>query len=176
MIKLKKSRFILILVCVIAAAALVTAGGMYVYMQAQGVVMVPEKDYRELSDMGDRYAKLYRLQTTLEEKSLYDFDREKAMDAVYRAATDAVGDKYTAYLDEEERKAWTNYTEGTFSGVGISFAEEESGELVITSVAKEGLRTRPAYKKATFSSRLMASRQTVPKKQKKPCAARKDLP
>lgn len=138
MIKMKKSRLILALVSMITAAVLVTAGGLYTYMQVRGMTLVPKDDYETLADMGERYGKLYSLETTLEEKCIYDFDREAAMDAVYRIMADAVGDEYTAYFDEEELKAWTSYTEGTFTGVGVSFIEDDSGKILITSVLEEG--------------------------------------
>ena len=83
------------------------------------MTLVPKDDYETLADMGERYGKLYSLETTLEEKCIYDFDREAAMDAVYRIMADAVGDEYTAYFDEEELKAWTSYTAVSYTHLDV---------------------------------------------------------
>lgn len=139
MIKMKKSRF----VAAIAGTAILTLAlcvcGIFAYTKVSGVAAVAEDDYKTLTDMGEKYGKLYALQTALEEKSIYDFDEEKAMDAVYRAMTDSLGDKYTAYLSAEELKEWTNYTQGTFTGVGIAFTrDEKTGKFLISSVLEDG--------------------------------------
>lgn len=138
MIKMKKKKFIL-LICVIVIASLLAAGaGLAVFVSANDMVLVNRDDYKTLSDMGSRYGKLYSLQKTLENQFLYEINEDAQMEAVYKAVTDALGDKYTSYMTEEEYEKWKEAVTGTFTGVGLVFMETENGDIVVTKVVDGG--------------------------------------
>ncbi|MGN0660033.1 MAG: S41 family peptidase [Emergencia sp.] len=138
MIKMKKKKFIL-LICVVVIASLLAAGaGLAVFVSANDMVLVNRDDYKTLSDMGSRYGKLYSLQKTLENQFLYEIDEDAQMEAVYKAVTDALGDKYTSYMTEEEYEKWKEAVTGTFTGVGLVFMETENGDIVVTKVVDGG--------------------------------------
>ena len=41
-------------------------------------------------------------------------------------------------MDKEEYANWNNYVNGTFTGVGITFAEDDEGNFVITDILNGG--------------------------------------
>lgn len=134
MIKMKKRRFVLLIIGVVMAALLLGYTGLKLFVNAKDMVLVEKSSYENLSEMGDRYAKLYSIQNTIKEKSLWDVDEEEQMTAIYKALMDSLGDKYSRYMDEEEYKAWGKYVNGTFTGVGITFTEDKQGGYLITKV------------------------------------------
>ena len=80
-------------------------------------------------------AKLYAMQETVNDQFLWETDEEEQMNAIYKALIDSLGDKYSVYMDKEEYANWNNYVNGTFTGVGITFAEDDEGNFVITDLA-----------------------------------------
>lgn len=134
MIKMKKRRFVLLIIGVVLAALLLGFTGLKLFVNANDMVLVEKSNYENLSEMGDRYAKLYSIQNTIKDNSLWEVDEEEQMTAIYKALMDSLGDKYSRYMDEEEYKAWAKYVNGTFTGVGITFTEDKQGGYPITKV------------------------------------------
>lgn len=134
MIKMKKRRFVLLIIGVVIAALSVGFVGLNLFASANDMILVKRSNYETLNEMGDQYGKLYSMQKTINEKSLWDVDQDKQMTAIYKALLDSLGDKYTRYMDEDEYKAWSKYVNGTFTGVGITFTENKDGGYPITKV------------------------------------------
>lgn len=138
MIKMKKRTFALTVIGVVLAALLAACGGLYVFTGVKDVHLVPGDDYKVLMDMSDRYGKLYQMQNTINERFLWETDEEAQMDAMYKALTESLGDKYSVYMNAEETKKWTQYVTGVFSGVGITFVQNKDGAFVISKVLDGG--------------------------------------
>lgn len=138
MIKMKKRKFVLLIAGTVIATLLAAAAGFFAVSQATGMVFLSKADYDTLSDMGARYSKLYSIQKAVETQFLWEVDPEKQMDAVYDALIESLDDKYSDYMDKEEYAAWQNYVQGVFTGVGVVFSQEKSGEFVISKVVSGG--------------------------------------
>ena len=138
MIKIKKRQFAAVILCTVLVTLLLTAGGFYLLTSAAGVKLVQGKDYNMLTDMSQKYSKLYTLQNTINDKFLWETDEREQMEVMYKALVDSLGDKYSSYMNEEETEKWNRYVTGVFSGIGITFTENEKGQMEISSVIKEG--------------------------------------
>ena len=134
MIKMKKRRFVLLIVGVVIAALLFGFAGLNLFASAKDMVLVKRSDYETLNQIGDKYSKLYSLQKSIDEKSLWDTDEETQMNAIYKALLDSLGDKYSRYMNKEEYKAWSKYVNGTFTGIGLTFTTDKKGNFIITKV------------------------------------------
>lgn len=138
MIKMKKRRFILLMVGVVIASMLAVTAGFVVVSQATDMVLISKEDYDTLNDIGSRYGKLYSMQKAIETQFLWDVDPEKQMDAVYKTLIESLDDKYSAYMNQEEYEEWQSYVQGVFTGIGVVFAQEKSGDFVISKIISGG--------------------------------------
>lgn len=147
MIKMKKKRFILLIASVVVATLFLASAGLWIVASAKDVVLVSKSSYDMMSEVSEKYAKLYAMQKAVNEQFLWDTDEEEQLDAMYKALIESLGDKYSVYMDEEEYRRWTNYVNGTFTGVGISFVENDDGEFVVTKVLEGGPADSAGLKK-----------------------------
>ena len=138
MMKIRKQKLVTLIIGVVIGTLLVAGGGLYLFASANDLTLVSKSDYEKAMELGEKYAKLEMLQQTIEEQFLWDVDEEDQMDAVYKAAVDALGDKYSSYMTKEEYEEWENYVTGTFTGIGIAFTEDDKGNFVINRVMEGG--------------------------------------
>lgn len=138
MIKMKKRRFILLIIGVVLATLLTAAAGFFAVSQATGILLISQEDYDTLNDIGARYSKLYSMQKAIETQFLWEVDQDKQMDALYDALIETLDDQYSAYMDKEEYEAWQSYVQGVFTGVGVVFSQDKSGDFVISKVISGG--------------------------------------
>ncbi len=138
MIKMKKRRFILLIIGVVLATLLAAAAGFFAVSQATGILLISQEDYDTLNDIGARYSKLYSMQKAIETQFLWEVDQDKQMDALYDALIETLDDQYSAYMDKEEYEAWQSYVQGVFTGVGVVFSQDKSGDFVISKVISGG--------------------------------------
>lgn len=125
MIRIKKSRFVASIIATVVATALIMCGIGYGLMTFGSVTLVNKKEYTENEKIAEKYEKLYKLQTLIENTYLWDVDEDEQMDNVYKALVDSLGDKYSAYYNVKETKKLTEYLSGTFAGVGIVFSQSK---------------------------------------------------
>lgn len=139
MIKIKKSSLITIIIASVIGAVLIAGGIGYGLMAANGVTLVNREKYETYEEIAEKYGKLYRLQTMIENNYLWEVDEESQMDSVYKALVSSLGDKYSAYYDAEETEKLTEYINGTFAGVGIVFSQskDDPTRYPIGSVIKD---------------------------------------
>ena len=138
MIKMKRKKFILLIVSVVIATLFLASAAFFILSGAKGFVLVGKSDFDTMSEISERYAKLYAMQETVNDQFLWETDEEEQMNAIYKALIDSLGDKYSVYMDKEEYANWNNYVNGTFTGVGITFAEDDEGNFVITDILNGG--------------------------------------
>ena len=107
MIRMKKSRFIMAIVATIIATALVVGIVGYGLMTVSGMSLVNTKKYEKYEDIAEKYGKLYNLHMLIENNFLWDVDEDKMMENVYKSLVESLGDKYSAYYNEDETKKIT---------------------------------------------------------------------
>lgn len=122
----------------VLATLLAAAAGFFAVSQATGILLISQEDYDTLNDIGARYSKLYSMQKAIETQFLWEVDQDKQMDALYDALIETLDDQYSAYMDKEEYEAWQSYVQGVFTGVGVVFSQDKSGDFVISKVISGG--------------------------------------
>ena len=91
----------------------------------------------------DRLGRLRRVISIIDKDYIGEFDAEKAEKAAIESVVESLGDKYSAYYEEEDAEQTLNYINGYYIGVGLEiFANTENDTLEVIS-AYEG---SPAYK------------------------------
>lgn len=129
---MKKRTFVLILCLTLLIGGGVTYGGMQIAILANvGTVQVPATEYDQLIYMNDKYAKLEQLYQTIEESFYKDVDKNALEIGIYKGLFSGLEDVYSAYMTKEEYEAWKASALGEFEGIGITFAQDDTGEFVI---------------------------------------------
>lgn len=76
---------------------------------------------------------------SIRDKFLFEVEDEDALfDAGYRAAVEALGDKYSRYFTKEEYESYLDSMSGTFGGVGITVRQDEESGLPLVVEIREG--------------------------------------
>lgn len=134
MIKLKKNKFILIIVSVVIITLLVAGAGLYIFSAANDMTLVSKSNYTKMKKISDKYAKLYKIQTTVNSNSLWKTSDTKEMNAMYKALVNTLNDEYSVYMTKSEATKWNSYVNGTFYGIGVSFSKDDKGHFVVLKV------------------------------------------
>lgn len=138
MIRMKKSRLALTIIGTALAVFLLLGIGLFFFLEYSDLALISKSDYEKATEMVEKYEKLYSIQDTIDERCLWDVDTDEHMDDLYRAAVDAVDDKYSYYMTAEEYEEWENLVTGTFTGVGIAFSQDTDGSFVVNRVMEGG--------------------------------------
>ncbi|MBQ2120355.1 MAG: PDZ domain-containing protein, partial [Peptococcaceae bacterium] len=73
----------------------------------------------------------------IDQKYLWESDAETLADGAVQGMLDSLGDKYTAYIDEEEINGFMEQVSGDVYGIGVYTAEDENGNIVVLSPIPE---------------------------------------
>lgn len=138
MIKIRKKRFVIILICTALISVLLAGGVLMALTEFGNVSVVKKSEYEQYRNISERYSKLYSIQNVIDNQFLWNVDEEEIMDNIYRTLMDSLGDKYSSYMNKEEFEAFTNYVTGNFTGVGIVFTTDTKGNYIITQIIKDG--------------------------------------
>lgn len=83
--------------------------------------------------------KLDQINRIISEYYLYEdeIDKEKLIDGIYSGYTEALGDPYTQYYNEEDTKELNESVSGEFGGIGASMSKQpDSTEIKVSRVQK----------------------------------------
>ena len=138
MMKMKKSRLALIIIGAVLSVLLLLGIGLYFFFEYSDLALVSKSDYEKAAELVEKYEKLYNIQETIDDRSLWDVDTDDHMEDLYKAAVEAVDDKYSYYMTAEEYEEWENLVTGTFTGVGIAFSQNTDGSFVVNRVMEGG--------------------------------------
>ena len=100
------------------------------------------------TDSGDKIdpKKIESLKKQIDKYYKGDYKEEDLVDGAYHGYVDGLGDQYSAYLSKEEYEDDLESYSGNYSGIGITFGEDEDGNYEITEVTegspadKEGMK------------------------------------
>lgn len=138
MIRIKKNRFVIILICTVLATLLATGGVLFALSQFGNISIVNKNKYEQYKSVSEKYSKLYSIQSTIDKQFLWDYDEEEIMDQVYKTLVDSLGDKYSSYMTKDEYAAFADYVTGNFTGIGVVFTTDKNGRYIITKIVKDG--------------------------------------
>ena len=83
--------------------------------------------------------KLDVIDNLIEEYYLYEdeIDGDALVEGLYSGYTEALGDPYTEYYDEEETQALFESTSGEFSGIGVTMSQGTDGTITVTNIYED---------------------------------------
>lgn len=116
---------VIIIICITSVVSAVTAG--IIVTNNYNLSYSDISNDKELSDFLKAYSNIVN-------NYYEDIDKEKMLDSALNAMLNYLGDNYTTYLTDEQRKALEESLQGTYKGIGV----EINKERVITKVTKNG--------------------------------------
>ena len=99
-------------------------------------VSVPQDEYKAMRASYERYGKLQELYQMIEASYYQDVDEDALLEGAYKGLAGALGDPYSAYMNEEEFSNWKTALQGEYSGIGITFSQDADGNYVVVSVTE----------------------------------------
>lgn len=114
---------VIIIICITSVVSAVTAG--IIVTNNYNLSYSDLSNDKELSDFIKAYSNIVN--------NYYEnVDKEKMLDSALNAMLNYLGDNYTTYLTDEQRKALEESLQGTYQGIGV----EINKDRVITKVTK----------------------------------------
>ncbi len=94
--------------------------------------------------------KLSEIQKCIDSYYLEDYDRDELAEGMYKGYVQGLGDPYSVYMDSKEYDSWKATATGDYSGVGITFSEDERGRYVVLSVSPDSPAEKAGIKEGDF--------------------------
>ncbi|MCY6483306.1 S41 family peptidase [Clostridium aestuarii] len=96
-------------------------------MPLKGTVRISESKYDEIS----KFSKMFIVKQNIE--MFYDgkIDENKLIDGAIKGIANSVNDPYTVYMDKDEYKEFSTYTEGDYVGLGIRVGVKDNKIVII---------------------------------------------
>ncbi|MBQ9016377.1 MAG: S41 family peptidase [Firmicutes bacterium] len=128
--RIRKSIFVICLVCTFIIGALLSAIAMIALGAGTGGALKGDAGFDE--------KKLDEINAYINKYYLWDdYDKQELADNAYRGYVAGLGDKYSAYMTKEEYESYETSSLGTYSGIGVTFEMTDTGEYVIIAVTKD---------------------------------------
>lgn len=111
--------------------------------------------------LGDRYAisfdqgkvsaenikKFNQVRSLLEGKYYEDVDENKLLEGAISGMADSLNDPYTVYFNKEQMKAFTEQTDGSYVGIGVSVTMDNTGLLKVVEPFEDSPAIKAGIKK-----------------------------
>ena len=129
--KMQKKGLIALLLIVFVSGGLLGAGIGRLTDDGYGKVSISKEEYKEIKEYKDKYAKVDELWDHIQ-KEAYDEPKDEDMiDGLCRGLFAGLGDRYSAYMTKDEYEAYETSITGSFEGVGITFAADDTGAFAV---------------------------------------------
>lgn len=142
----RKKLIIFIIVAFFAGSAVTGGVCAAVFGGAFGYVRVSKSDYDKMSESYEKYGKLEQLYDMVDEAYYQQVDEDQVMEGVYKGLVSGLEDPYSSYMSADEYEAWKASATGEYSGVGITFSQDDDGNFIIVSVQKDSPAERGGLK------------------------------
>ena len=129
----KENRILTVLITAVVTLAVV-AGAVFVGYKFFGLRLIAGDEYDKVSEFYTTYDKLERVAREVDEKGLYEVDKQKQLDELCKSIAESVGDKYTEYMTAEEAEEWKSLMHGVFFGIGVGIIERDDGTVLVQTV------------------------------------------
>lgn len=132
-----KKRCILIGIIAFFGGVVITVGVGAAMMLGMGnFIFANKSDYKVMEEFYKEYQDLSAVDTAIDNyyyKDTSDVDRSEA---ACKAIVSQLGDKYSSYMTAKEYENFKASATGDYSGVGVTFAQDEDGNFVILSITE----------------------------------------
>ena len=116
---------VIVIICITSIVSAVTAG--IIVTNNYNLSYSDLSSDKDLSDFIKAYSNIVN-------NYYEDVDKEKMLDSALNAMLNYLGDNYTTYLTEDQRKSLEESLQGTYKGIGIEIDKDR----IITKVIKNG--------------------------------------
>lgn len=130
---MSKKKYILTVCSTILATLAVVVLALFILVKTTNIYSI----IATLSAGNGTTSKLESILNTLDERHLYEIDKEKLLDAAIKGMMDAVDDPYTYYLTAEEYKQSTEVKNPSFTGIGVMVNKTSSPDAILITEVYE---------------------------------------
>src|SRR5699024_3822253 len=131
---MSKKKIITISVILLILTNIVTFGLTNILsLQFNNKVIVPKKEYAEISSVLEEYSKILLLESIIEEDYLRDVDQDKFIQGQFKGVVQSLEDPYSQYLTEKEYKSLSEETSGSFGGIGVIVTPGDDNLITVVS-------------------------------------------
>ncbi|HLR21129.1 MAG TPA: S41 family peptidase [Tissierellaceae bacterium] len=131
---MSKKKIITISVILLILTNIVTFGLTNILsLQFNNKVIVPKKEYAEISSVLEEYSKILLLESIIEEDYLRDVDQDKFIEGQFKGVVQSLEDPYSQYLTEKEYKSLSEETSGSFGGIGVIVTPGDDNLITVVS-------------------------------------------
>ncbi|WFD10665.1 S41 family peptidase [Tepidibacter hydrothermalis] len=92
-------------------------------------VLVSKEAFNEYK----KYNKLYSLEQVIEDNYYTDVDEQNLVDGSIKGLFEGLDDPYSQYMNKKEFESFMQYTEGSYSGIGVIITPGEDGYITVVS-------------------------------------------
>jgi len=92
-------------------------------------VLVSKEAFNEYK----KYSKLYSLEKVIEDNYYTDVDEDNLVDGSIKGLFEGLDDPYSQYMNKKEFESFMQYTEGSYSGIGVIITPGEDGYITVVS-------------------------------------------
>lgn len=95
-------------------------------------------------------SKIARIQSYIDKYYLEDFKKEDLVNNAYRGYVAGLEDPYSSYMTAEEYDSYETSSTGSYSGIGVTFQQDEKGNYVIVQVQKDSPAEKAGLKPSDY--------------------------
>ena len=129
----KKKRTTLIVVVLIVTNVLTFTISNMIQIPLKQKVIVPKKEYDELSSVYKRYSKAMVLEDFVKKNYLKEVDDKTLMDGELKGMFQSLEDPYSVYMTKEEFDDFMEHTKGVYGGIGVIVTPGEDNLITVVS-------------------------------------------
>ncbi|MGI6732724.1 MAG: S41 family peptidase [Anaerovoracaceae bacterium] len=142
MVTLKKRNLIILLIVILSAGILLTAGYHQIYGIVTDQIGISAEEYEDYQRMKQNYGRLDSLMQLIEQKYYVPVDTDKLYEGIYKGLFAGIGDPYSAYLNKQEYENLQIAASGEFEGIGVTIAPDKNGYINVVAPIDD----TPAFK------------------------------
>jgi carboxyl-terminal processing protease len=128
-----KKRTTLIVVLLIVTNILTFTLSNMIQIPLKQKVIVPKKEYDELSSVYKRYSKAMVLEEFIKKNYLKEVDDKTLMDGELKGMFQSLEDPYSVYMTKEEFDDFMEHTKGVYGGIGVIVTPGEDNLITVVS-------------------------------------------
>lgn len=139
--QISKKKFIVCLITAALVGSIITSGFLGIKVNLFG-------------NENDKYAKMERLYQYIDTSYYEEVDMDVLMEGAYKGFVEALDDPYSSYMTAEEYANWMTNIEGEYSGIGVTFTQDQEGKFVVISVEKESPAEKAGLKSGDIITKV----------------------
>lgn len=117
---MSKKRIITLMVILLLVTNILTFGlTNMVTIKYKDRVVIPTKEYQQLSTVYEKYSKAIGLETYVKDNFLREVDEKQLVEGQLKGLFQALEDPYSVYMTQEEFKDFAEHTKGVYGGIGV---------------------------------------------------------